>query len=202
MCLVTPFDTCPNWTFNVQRPPRRASIAEWEAVSVYLLPIQKRINDILKPVELSLDEVQPIMKYHIESPGPGLTMVICIFFVLPDQRSILCPGLRVRALCIRQYDVMSCPRATRVPELRIRVSNSCYRPFLKEGTHDLTSQNDFTPSLSSQDLAGEVASGTQRPQLNNLGPVLGSVTVYVNEIADRCARHFPLFLLTNSHCIF
>lgn len=52
---MTPFDTCPNWTFNVSL----ASIAEWEAV--YLPPIQKRINNILKPVELTLDEVQPIL---------------------------------------------------------------------------------------------------------------------------------------------
>lgn len=75
---MTPFDTCPNWTFNVSL----ASIAEWEAV--YLPPIQKRINNILKPVELTLDEVQPILH---RIPGARADYSD-IFFRFADQNGV------------------------------------------------------------------------------------------------------------------
>ena len=48
---VAPSSTCPNWTFSTTN----ADVATWEGI--FLPPIQKRINRILSPVQLTTSEV-------------------------------------------------------------------------------------------------------------------------------------------------
>ena len=48
---VAPSSTCPNWTFSTAN----TDVATWEGI--FLPPIQKRINRILSPVQLTTSEV-------------------------------------------------------------------------------------------------------------------------------------------------